>query len=274
MKLSVAVASAEAPPTAFVVWRGWEESIRKAAALGYQGVELALRDAAEIDPRDLERWLGRSGLEVSCLSTGQVFAVSRLWFTHPDPARRAEAVRVLTGLVELAGRFGGMVNLGRVRGMVAEGQSRAQAEEWFIDATRRVCDEGLRHGVTLLIEPVNRYETNFLNRVGEAAEILARVDRPNLGIMPDAFHMNIEEVRLSETLARHGPLVRYVHLADSNRLAPGWGHLDFADLWEGLRQARFDGWAAVEILPEPDPDAAAAQAARFLLPRCRAHALT
>jgi len=84
--------------------------------------------------------------------------------------------------------------------------------------------------------------------------------------MPDTFHMNIEDARIGEALARHGSRVRYVHLADSNRRAPGQGHVDFAEVFDGLRRGGFDGWAAVEVLPVPDADTAARQAAEFLLP--------
>ena len=84
--------------------------------------------------------------------------------------------------------------------------------------------------------------------------------------MPDVFHMNIEDAQLGGALARHGRWVRYVHLADSNRLAPGRGHQDFADVLAGLRQAGFDGWASIEVLPEPDADTAARQSAEHVLP--------
>jgi sugar phosphate isomerase/epimerase len=120
--------------------------------------------------------------------------------------------------------------------------------------------------VSVIIEPVNRYEINFVNSLDQGAALLRKVGRPNLGLMPDVFHMNIEDAHIGESLARNGKFIRYVHLADSNRLAPGQGHLDFGDVFDGLRSARFDGWAAIEILPQPDPDTAARQAAEFVLP--------
>ena len=61
--------------------------------------------------------------------------------------------------------------------------------------------------------------------------------------------------------------MKYIHFADSNRLAPGQGHLDFDDVFDGLRKGGFNGWASIEILPKPDPDTAARQAAAFCLPR-------
>jgi len=78
MKLSIAIASENALPSAFVVFRGFEKSIRDAAALGYDGVELALKNADEVNPQVIKSLLNETGLQVSCISTGQVFAESGL----------------------------------------------------------------------------------------------------------------------------------------------------------------------------------------------------
>ncbi len=266
MKLAVAIASKDAPPDAFVVWRGFEDSIRKAAELGYHGVELALKSAGEVDPDGLRRWLERSHLAVSAITTGQVFAALGLHFTHPDADLRERTFGVFRDLIHLAADFGGIVNVGRARGFVGKGRTREEAEVLFIDMARRLCDVAGEVGVDIVIEPVNRYEIDFINTLDEAAALLRRVGRGNIGLMPDVFHMNIEDARVGGGLARHGGWVRYVHLADSNRLAPGRGHLDFKDVFAGLREGGFDGWAAIEILPRPDPDTAARQAADFLLP--------
>lgn len=180
--------------------------------------------------------------------------------------RRPRVVEVFTGLIGLAKNFGRLINVGRARGFVAEGQSRAEAETLFVDTARRICDVAAAAGVTIIIEPVNRYETNFVNSLDERAELIAKVGRPDLGLMPDVFHMNIEDAQIGAALARHGKLVKYIHLADSNRLAPGRGHLNFADVFAGLRRASFDGWASIEILPQPDPNTAASQAAKAVLP--------
>jgi sugar phosphate isomerase/epimerase len=266
MKLSVAVASKEAPPSAFVVWRGFEESISKAADYGYHGVELALKSADEIEPDKLNGWLTKHDIEVSCISTGQVFAILGLYFTHPEASMRKKVIDLFGGLIDLAKDFGQLVNVGRTRGFIAENQSRQEAEQLFIDTSRQICDMAGENGVTIIIEPVNRYEINFVNNLDEGAELLAKVERDNLGLMPDVFHMNIEDVQIGGSLVKHANLVKYIHFADSNRWAPGWGHLDFNDVFAGLRQAEFDGWSAIEILPHPDPDSAAKKAAETILP--------
>jgi len=267
MKLAVAVAGDTAPPSAFVVWRGFEESIRKAAELGYHGIELALAEAREVKPQELDRELARRDLEVSCISTGQVFAVSKLYFTHPDPEKRKEVIRVFSELVDLACDFGKIINIGRVRGFISEDQQREETERLFVGTLEHICEAAEPKGVTIIVEPVNRYEINFINSVDEAARVLERVEHPNVGLMPDVFHMNIEDARIGDTLARHGDRVKYIHFADSNRQAPGQGHLDFDDVFDGLRRGGFSGWASVEILPVPDPDTAARRAAEFILPR-------
>lgn len=271
MRLAVAIAGDAAPPNAFVVWRGFDASIARAAEFGYHGVELALKEAADVDRDRLARALERARLEVSAITTGQVFASLGLYFTHPDADARRRAVEVFRGLSDLAKDFGRMVNIGRARGFVADAQPREEAERLFLDTARRVCDDAAGRGVAVVIEPVNRYEINFVNTLDEGAALLDRLGRANAGLMPDTFHMNIEEARPGDALARHGARVKYVHLADSNRLAPGQGHLDFDDVFDGLARAGYDGWASIEILPRPDPDTAARRAAETVIPWLRAY---
>jgi sugar phosphate isomerase/epimerase len=266
MKLALAVADTNALPSAFVVYRGFSDSIRKAARLGYDGVELALKTADDVDRASLDGWLSESGMEVSCISTGQVFADLGLMLTESDPIRRAQVVEVLEGLIDLAADFGKMVNLGRVRGSF-NGAPRAEVEARFVSVARPLCDYAAERDVTLVLEPVNRYEIDFINNVEEGVALLNKVGRPNMRLMPDVFHMNIEDASIGGELARHVEHISYLHLADSNRLAPGQGHLDFDDIFDHLARAEYDGWVSVEILPKPDPDVAARQAADFLRPR-------
>lgn len=266
MKLSVAVASEDAPSSAFVVWRGFEKSARRAAEFGYHGVELALKEASDVDPTWLAKTLSDYELGASCISTGQVFAVLGLYFTHPDATARAKTLEVFKELISLAADFGGLVNVGRARGYYGEHQTKEETETLFIDSCRTLCDYAAPKNVNIIVEPVNRYEINFINSVQDGADLVARVERDNIGLMPDVFHMNIEDAHIGEALATHGKWIKYVHFADSNRWSPGQGHLDFEDAFHGLRRAGFDGWGSIEILPEPDPDTAARNAAETMLP--------
>ena len=266
MKLAIAVASEEAPPSAFVVWRGFRSSIEKAQRLGYDGVELALQEAGQIQVDEMERMLRDHGVACPCISTGQVFANLGLYFTCVDADKRQRVIDIFKGLIDVAARLGAMVNIGRARGFIEPGQGVAEATGRFAEVARGLCEYGAQRKVRLVLEPVNRYEINFINSLAQAAELLEAVGAPNLALMPDVFHMNIEDRTIAGELERFCPRVGYVHLADSNRLAPGQGHTDFSAIFAALQRGGYRGWAAVEILPQPDPDTAARQAMEFLRP--------
>ena len=148
IRLAVAIAAAEAPPGALGVWRGFEASMDKAARLGYDGVELALRDAGEVDAGRIARQLADRGLGCPCISTGQVFAVLGLHLTTPDAARRREVVAVFRDLIDLAAELGAMVNIGRARGFIAEGQTAEDARRRFVDVAGEVAAYARTKNVT------------------------------------------------------------------------------------------------------------------------------
>jgi 5-keto-L-gluconate epimerase len=268
VKIGLAVASADALPNAFVVFRdGLCRCVDRCAALGYEGVELALRYAAEVDVPEMKRRLAATGLQVPCISSGQVFAADRLYFTHPDEAVRRAAVERITDMIRLAAEFGAGVNTGRVRGIVHEGESVETATARYLDCIWRCADVAEPLGVQLLVEPVNRYEVNFINNCAEGLEVVRRAGRPCVKLMPDLFHMNIEDASFRLAFEAVQDYIGYVHVADSNRLAPGLGHMPFDEVFQILSDIRYDGFLTVEILPRPDPGSAAEQAIRFLRAR-------
>jgi sugar phosphate isomerase/epimerase len=265
MKLSIAIADTHALPSAFVVYRGFEECIPKAAKLGYDGVELALKRADEININRLNDLLDENGIEISCISTGQVYADGGLMFTHENIRKREEVKEIFKELIDLAETFGKTVNIGRIRGQIGK-RPRSYVEDLFIQVARELCDYALQKDVTLILEPVNRYEIDFINSVEEGVDLMKKVGRSNMMLMPDIFHMNIEDRKIGGELARNVDYIKYVHFADSNRLAPGEGHIDFHEVFQFLFEAGYDGWISAEILPKPNPDIAARQTADFLLP--------
>lgn len=266
MKLGIVVASENALPSAFSVFRGIENSAPVVHELGYDGMELALKDPKEISKEDLKALLKRNSLEVSAISTGQVFASRGLMFTDEDPERRKELYDSFTGFIDLASDFGGLVNVGRVRGSL-DGRNKAVCEQLFMDLMGKVLDYAQSRGVTIILEPVNRYEIDYINNTYEGADLVRRVGRPNFLLMPDVFHMNIEDARLGESIVRNADCIRYVHLADSNRHAAGDGHLDFDEVFSALKKIGFDSWCTVECLPFPDARTAAQRSAKYLRER-------
>jgi 5-keto-L-gluconate epimerase len=267
VRLSLAIAPEDAIPSSFVVFRDrLDVTIPKVARLGYDGVELALGRPQDVDAAEVARLLSDHRLGIPAISTGRVFAEQQVWLSSSDPAVRTRAATILKGLVDLAVEVGATrVNIGRVRGGIEEGEEPEVAIGRFVDGIRDVGDHAATGGINLVIEPVNRYELNFVNSVlPDGIAIVDRVDHPNVKLMPDSFHMNIEDAHPEESILAAGHRVGYVQVADSNRWAPGQGHIDFRPIFEALSAIGYDDWVSVEMLPFPSPDLAAEQAVAFL----------
>jgi sugar phosphate isomerase/epimerase len=267
VRLSLAIAPHDAQPSAFVVFRDHlHVTIPKVARMGYDGVELALGRPEDVDAAEVARMLADHRLGIAAISTGRVFAEQHAWLSSPDAGVRTRAVTILKGLVDLAAELGAArVNIGRVRGGIEEGEVPAAAEGRFIEGIRSVGDHAAPAGINLVVEPVNRYELNFINSVlPDGIGIVDRVGHPNVKLMPDSFHMNIEDAHPEESILAAGSRVGYVQVADSNRWAPGQGHIDFRPFFDALAAIGYDDWVSVEMLPFPSPDLAAEQAVAFL----------
>jgi sugar phosphate isomerase/epimerase len=120
-------------------------------------------------------------------------------------------------------------------------------------------------GVPIILEPLNRYETHFINRIAQAVEICKEVGPPaTIRILADFFHMSIEEVSIADALKKGGEYIGYIHLADSNRLEPGAGHTDFVSGIDTLKSIGYDGWLTIESGASTDPEDALNRANGFI----------
>jgi len=120
----------------------------------------------------------------------------------------------------------------------------AQIPELVEDAEKNRCP--------LLLEPLNRYETHFINKIEQAVEYCSQMNSPFLKVMADFFHMSIEEVSIPESLDKWAKWISHIHLADSNRLLPGMGHTDFSSGFKMLKETGFTQYMALECgVPEP-----------------------
>ncbi len=257
MKLSI-VLSTHAAQFQAVAFKGdFEANVAKIAGWGYDGVELAIRDPRLIDADDLLRMVTAHGLTVPAIGTGQAWGEEGLSFTDPDPAVRMAAIERTLAHIPFAARAGAAIIIGLLRGVVKPGVSQAQAMDWLVGALRDCCAEARPHRVRLALEPINRYETTLINNIGQGLDLIERVGAENLGLLPDTFHMNIEEPRIEDSIRACGDRLFHFHVADSNRWYPGAGHLDFASILEALYETGYRGYLSGEFLPLPDPDTAA-----------------
>ncbi|HID85813.1 MAG TPA: ribose 5-phosphate isomerase B [Anaerolineae bacterium] len=252
-RLSVAMAPCPAPfgPLLFAgrLWDG----IAAAADCGFHAIELNLRAPSDVDADELRARLDAVGLRLSALGTGQAYLADGLSLADPSPEVQKQVVARLQSHVRLAARFGAAVIIGGVRGRFAGHQDDWHAQrERALESLRAIARSASDHGVQLLVEPLNRYETNFINTVAEGLAFLEDLGEPGVKLLLDTFHMNIEEASLAEGVRQAGSRLGYVHLADSNRCALGMGHVDFASVMAALDDVGYRGYLSAEILPLPD----------------------
>lgn len=236
-----------------------------AKQLGYDGVEISVLDSAKIDREELLRGLERLKLRVFALATGQTYYTDGFSLYDAAEDKRVRAVERIFGAIDLARELDCKVILGGIRGTIKGPQESVEAlRARGARAIGECAEYGRERGVELLLEPINRYETNVVNTLKDGAELIAQLGARNVTLLPDTFHMNIEESDIPKNLAQAGGLVGYVHVADSNRWAPGFGHIPFAPILKQLNAMGYCGPIGVEVLPKPTSYEAAVQAIREL----------
>lgn len=233
--------------------------MQKAAELGFDGVELNLRDSDALNQEAILGWANQYHLAVPSLGTGQSYFEDGLSLADTRPEIQKAVRERLKAHVEFAARCGARVVLGSIRGRFSSNDPSVRRTEYqmAVEATRDIATYAAEHQVGLTIEPIVRYETNFINTTEEALAFIDDVGAGNVGVLLDTFHMNVEEVSITEAIRRAGDRLHHVHCVDSNRLAPGMGHIDFGEIIGALRQIGYTGFLSGEILPTPDDDTAA-----------------
>lgn len=246
----------------FVYSNGLPDGCARAAAQGFDGVEVFPRSADELDAGDFKRLLQQHRLMLAAMGTGAGRIVHGLSLTDPDSAVRARARAFIAGIVDFAGGLGAPAVIGSMQGRAEDGVTREQAFAWLQEALAELGPRAQAQGVPLLFEPLNRYETNLVRSVAEGLELLQPLGTRNVKLLVDLFHANIEEVSIPGALRLAGAQLGHVHFADTNRQAIGFGHTDITGVAEALSGVGYAGFVSAEILPLPDPDAAAAQTLR------------
>ena len=254
MKKSIVVSTSSTKFSALAFKENLKDSIKKVADLGFDGAELAIRNPKDLKVDDVIKIIKENKLEVPAIGTGQAYGEEGLSFSNPDEVIRKTAIQRIKDHIIFASHFDAQVIIGLIRGKFEEGVKRAEAEEWTIDCLRKCTKFAKEYNIKLTLEPVNRYESNFINTLNEGIEFIKRVGASNLGLLADTFHMNIEEISIYDSIVQAKDYITHVHFADSNRWAPGCGHLDFAKIVQTLKKIDYQGYVSAEILPFPDPD--------------------
>ena len=226
---------------------------------GFDGVELFLSLHEPADIPGTRRMLEQQNLACTTCSVlpREANAVS------PDPAVRARGAGFLKQYVERTAELGGSLICGPLyAGLgVMTGRGRTDEEwKWAVEHLQVAADHAQRLGVTLAVEPLNRFETYFLNTQQDAGRLVRDVGAPNVKVHFDTFHANVEEQHPADSVRALGQALGHVHISENDRGIPGSGHIDWRAILAALKDIQYDGWLTIESFAQHEPELAAAAA--------------
>ncbi|RLE99727.1 MAG: sugar phosphate isomerase/epimerase [Thermoprotei archaeon] len=229
------------------------ERLVNAEKIGFKGIEVGGRGLKD-RVHEIKEALSSSKIGVSTICTGYSGCL-----LSPDKSERDRAMNDIKLLLEIAREIGavGLIVVPifgppQLPDLTPLLTVRELEEKLLLEELRILAKVAEDNQAYILLEPLNRYETHFLNRLEDALKICREVNSEYVKIMADFFHMNIEEKDIAESLEKALPDLRHIHLADSNRYAPGFGHTDFLKPFKVLAKGGYKYFMALECrIPEP-----------------------
>ncbi len=226
-----------------------ETTITRLGRSGYDGIEIS-GEPAVYDPDEVKRLLDVSGLE--CWGAVTLMTGGRD-LVHEDHYVRLASVQYVKDCLSLVASMGGKI-LTVVPSTVGKVTPMASPEEewaWCVAGLKECQAHAEQEGVRIGVEPLNRFETYFINRADQAAA-MARDVGGTCGVALDIFHMNIEEADWAQAIRDTGDLLVDFHVADNNRMPPGQGAIDWEALVRELAGVGYDGYLTVEFVATVD----------------------
>ncbi|HEY8542145.1 MAG TPA: 5-keto-L-gluconate epimerase [Pseudothermotoga sp.] len=260
MKIALVISTSDAAFNSLAFKGDLVKGLEMAKKIGYDAVEIAIRDPKKVDANEIVKVTKKLGIDVAAVGTGQAFLAEALNLIDPDENLRKNTVERLKNHIDFASHFSCKVIIGFIRGNKKQ-RSVQEVTKIFVEQMRFLADYAFPKKVVLVIEPLNRYEIDFLNTLHETYEVVQMIGRTNVGILADTFHMNIEEAKIEESIHSIADKLYHFHVADSNRWAPGTGHYDFESTFKALHEINYKGYISVECLPLPNGTEEAAKIA-------------
>lgn len=236
------------------------QTFQRLARCGYEGIEL-VGEPEQLAPDKVLRLCREHGLRVTSVLGWSIFGIPGRDLASLDRDERARAVGYGRACVDLAAAVAApiLVVIPAAAGRTAPAGKLAEEKEWLaayqaewnwaVDSVRQTAEYAASHGVTLGLEPINRYETFLVTDLDLALSFLRDVGSESVGIHLDTFHMNLEEADPARAIRRAGPRLVNMHISDSNRQTPGRGHTDFRAILKALREIGYDGMLTLEPVP-------------------------
>ncbi|GMV92965.1 MAG: hypothetical protein AMXMBFR82_27430 [Candidatus Hydrogenedentota bacterium] len=220
---------------------------------GFDGVELPMFALDGSPWKDLSKALDDIGLgrTVVAVLPGDTNLIGE------SAAERQAALDFLKGCVDKSVELGAETVAGPIYSPVGRLVGRGptdQEKDWAVEGLKAAAKHAEGSGVALSVEPLNRFETYFLNAEADAVELMKRIDSKSIGILYDTFHANIEEKGVADAIKTGGKRINHVHISANDRATPGEDHVHWADTFAALKSIGYDGWLTIEAfgawLPE------------------------
>ena len=234
-----------------------ETTIDRLSRYGYDGIQI-MGEPRKYDWKQVRSLLDKNNLQ--CWGSVSIMVHGRD-LIHADPYYREMTIAYLNECLDMVHALGGSIftlvpsEVGKIVAMADPDTEW----EWAVDGIRKVAEHADSLGIRIGLEPLNRFETNFLNRHDQALRLAADVGG-NVGVCLDAFHINIEEADLWQAIRNTGDKLVDFHVADNNRRPPGQGHYDWARVIATLKEAGYQGMLTSEFVVPMDRSPLRAQA--------------
>lgn len=224
------------------------EIAARARRAGLDGVEL-FGDVDNLAPAEAARIFRDEGLEIFSLTPADAD------ISHPDREIRTAAIGYYDRLADFAAAIGKpLISCHGQVGRIKPVSTQEEEDALLVESVRRICDIARQRGLAVVFEILNRYETHQVRTVSDGLKLLAEVGAQNLLLLPDAYHMNIEEADPAGALREAGSRIGLYHAADSNRCGIGEGNTNFASQFEALEAVSYTGPVILETnAPGPNP---------------------
>lgn len=238
-----------------------EEMAPHVAELGFDLIEIPIEDPDLIDYPQAREIVQTHGLDVSicAVMSGERDLI------HPDEEIRATGMAYVRECIEIADEMGSDRVVGPLYSAIGRcwqptPEERREDEELLATQLGTLSEYADTNDVVLCVEPLNRFETSFLNLTSQVVEIVERVDHPACKILLDIFHLGIEEKDLGDAIRSAGSNLAHVQVSENDRGVPGTGHLPWDEVANALRDVDYEGPIVVESFNSESKDIARAAA--------------
>jgi sugar phosphate isomerase/epimerase len=223
---------------------GFQSNLKVLQELGFCGVELNIADIRRADIADICDFLGQFDLRLTMFASGLTAKTNKLSLSSADPETRSKSVRECIRMIDFVKDRDAGIIIGYLKGGAS--QDVEGDRERFLDSLGKIAPLASEKKVGILVEATNRRESSVANTIEDAAELVKFLDCQCLGILPDTYHMNIEEADWRAALKKYSPYYKSIHLSDDNRFFPGLGAIDFNSIIGTLKQTGYRGGVAIE----------------------------